>query len=409
MAVVDERTATQTESPGTHIRVPGDPPRGSSEGAQEEVTISLVETVHKLVSSRRLMMLASLAGLLLGVIVYLLTPAYFVAEASFLPPQQQQQSPLSALSAVFQAQSQVGTSDTYLALLQSRSVSDDVVDQLHLMQRFQTKSRVGARGQLNRMSKFKLSKNELITVTIKSKDPGLSSDIANAFLEALYRQNGLMVTSASSHREQFFRGQLQQQKEEVETAESDLRQTQEKTGLVLPEGEATAGIAATAQLQQQINLAETRLSGLLAGATEQNPEVVEARQELGTLRAALARQQAAAGHKANGLPSASQLPALAMENLRRQRELKLQETLYASLTEQYERARLSSVDPGPQLQIVDRAVRPEFKAGPNALLYAVGGALLGFFLAFGGLLLSGSVSRFLRSYQGLTRARVPAA
>src|SRR6202012_5992856 len=120
----------------------------------------------------------------------------------------------------------------------------------------------------------------------------LAADIANAYLDALYDLNGQMVASASAHRRMFFDQQLQEQKKELSEAEVDLKATQEHTGIVLPVGEAEAGLAATAQLQSHINEAETRLAGLRVGATENNPDVIQLRTQIGQVRSQRAKQQA---------------------------------------------------------------------------------------------------------------------
>jgi len=67
-----------------------------------------------------------------------------------------------------------------------------------------------------------------------------------------------------------------------------------------------------------------------------------------------------------------------MEIVRKMRDVKLNETLYDTLTAQYEKARIESLDPGPQFQIVDRAIVPEQKAGPPRRLIVLGAIVLGF-------------------------------
>ncbi len=236
---------------------------------------------------------------------------------------------------------------------------------------------------------------------MREGDPVLAAAIANAYLDALYRLNGQMVSSSSSHREDFFEGQLAEQKSVLAKAETDLKTTEERIGIVSPEGEAQAGLSATAQLQQQIGAAETRLAGLRAGATDQNPEVVEARTQLGELQSQLSRVQASTGVRrpGGGLASTRELPGLSLEYARKMRELKLRETIYDGLTQSYERARLASIDPGPQLQVVDRAIVPERKSGPSRKTYTVVGGLAGFAIGVVYLLLSSPVRGIYRAFR----------
>ncbi len=366
----------------------------------DEISISLFAIVHRLISGRWLIAACALLGLVIGLVLAFTTPPYFVAQAVFLPPVPTE--PTLSPTALFFPRED--PTDMYLSLLASRSVQDDVIGHLGLMSRFKTTSPTDARGTLQSMSRFAVSRNQLITVAVVSRDPSLAAEISNAYLDALYRLNGSMVSSASSHREHFFDQQLREQKEALAQAETGLRETEEKTGVLLPQGEAEAGISATAQLQSQINSAETRLSGLLTGATEQNPEVVQARRELASLRAQLASQQASTHphRSAGGLASTAELPSLTLEYSRRARDLKQRETVYDTLVQQYERARLASIDPGPQLQIVDRAIRPERKAGPRKRNFCIAGIALGLAVACAWLLLAAPVRKLYRDYKSHT-------
>jgi len=366
----------------------------------DEVTLNVVDLVRRIETGKRLILLCSLGGLLLGLALALLTHPWYQAEAVFLPPETPDLGtlPTSPTSALFMKQD---PTDVYLGLLASRSVADDVIDHVGLMKSLHAKLRTDARASLSRLSKFTVSKNQLISVQIKMTDPVLAAAVANAYLDALYRLNGQMVSSSSSHREAFFEEQLAAEKEILAKAETDLKTTEERIGIVSPEGEAQAGLFVTSQLQAQIGEAETRLAGLKAGATEQNPQVIEARSQLGELKGLLARVQASstARRPGGGIASTRELPGLSLEYLRKQRELKLRESVYSGLTQQYERAKLAATDPGPQLKIVDRAIVAERKSGPPRTLYTAGGLVLGFLASIGYLLLSAPVRRLSQSYR----------
>lgn len=271
-------------------------------------------------------------------------------------------------------------SDMYLGMLASVSVSDDVIDHLGLMKIYHAKKKVDARYILQRQSKFEVNKNSLISIAVTSKNPQLAAKIANAYLDALYRLNGSMVASASAHRRAFYEEQMENQKRDLEASEIALKQAEEKTGIVLPEGTAQAGLRTIVDLQAAIGTAEAKLSGIRMGATEENPQVVQSRAELAELRAQLAQQQANAAKQkpGTGLASSAALPELTLELARKMRDVKMNEALYATLAQQYERARIESLDPGPQFQIVDHAQVPERKAGPPRKFVIVGGILLGF-------------------------------
>lgn len=356
-------------------------------GINDEVEWNFAGVVRKIIRGRRILMACTLGGLVLGILVALVLPKWYAAEAVFLPPRASESmlpNFSSGATGMGMAASallmQQDPSDVFLGMLGSRSVQDDVIDRVGLMAVYHAKTKTIARNALKHQSKFKVNKNSLISIDVNAGDPKLASKIANAYLDALYRLNGSMVASASAHRRQFYEEQMESQKEALDAAEVALKQAEEKTGIVLPEGVAQASLRAIVDLQAEIGSQEAKLSALRMGATEDNPQVVQARAQLAELRSQLAQQQANTAKQAHrsGLASSAVLPGLAMEIVRKMRDVKLNETLYDTLTAQYEKARIESLDPGPQFQIVDRAIVPEQKAGPPRKLIVLGAIVLGF-------------------------------
>lgn len=358
----------------------------------DEIELNFVDTVRRVIRSRRALLVFTLAGCMLGAVIAFAWPRWYEAQSVFLPPE----SPEAAIPtpSLLLKQDQ---SDMYLGMLSSRSVADFVIDHVGLMNVYHAKTRSDARTALRGSSKFLISKSKLISVTITARQPQLAADIANAYLDALYHLNGAMVSSAAEHRRVFFEEQLESQKNSLSEAEVELKKAEEETGIVLPEGEAQAGLRATADLQASINAAEAKLSALEVGATDQNPRVIEAQAQIAELKAQLLRQQAnkKARLPGTGLASSADLPRLQLEYLRKMRDVKLRELIYTTLTQQYEKARISSLDPGPQFQVVDRAVIPERKAGPPRKWIVLGGATLGFFVGLGYLLFVDSLKRLI--------------
>jgi uncharacterized protein involved in exopolysaccharide biosynthesis len=359
-----------------------------------EVYWNLARPVRRILSGKRILLISTTAGFLLGLTLVLVWKPYYTSEAIFLPPKSDVPSSTSSSLMLFGGDDK---SDTYLGMLASRSVADKLIDKLGLVSEFHATDRDVARRILANSSNFSLNKNTMIIVQVKARTGKLSADIANAYLDALYELNGEMVSSASAHRRMFFEQQLQEQKLALSQAEVDLKATQERTGIVLPVGEAEAGLTATAQLQAQINAAETRLAGLRVAATESNPEVVQLRTQIDQLRSQLANQQAdsSARRPRAGLTPQGRLPEFTLEYQQKQHEVKLRETVYDALVQQYEKARLSSIDPGPQLQIVDRAIAPNRKSGPPRKIIVLAGIVGGFLFGLLYILTAGLVRKFI--------------
>jgi uncharacterized protein involved in exopolysaccharide biosynthesis len=365
--------------------------------ASDEIVISLVHMVARIVRGRATIAIWTVTGLILSIGIALLLPKTYQAEAVFRPPTAPETLQASAL---FQRQD---PSDLYLGMLASRSVADSVIDQVHLKDVYHVSYYADARARLESQSRFSVSKNALISIAVVTSDPRLSANIANAYLDALYQLSGSMSASASAHRSEFFRAQLNAEQEQLAQAEADMQAVQEKTGLILPESEAQAGLSSTARLQAALQDAETRLSTLLLSSTEGNPEVVQLRTQIAAIQQQIRTQQSSANNSPGaGIPSGARLPGLMLDYARKQRDLKQQEAIYESLQQQYEKARLASMDPGPELEIVDRALVPERKAGPPRTLIVLVSTFVAALLGLLWVLFSNSLRRAKERYSAVT-------
>jgi len=168
---------------------------------------------------------------------------------------------------------------------------------------------------------------------------------------------------------------------------------------VLPEGEAQAGLSATVRLQESIEDAEARLASIKTGSTDQNPQVIMLQAQIDALKSQLHQQQVSShATPGTGIPSTANMPAIMLDYVRKSRDLKESEALYESLNQQYERSRLAALDPGPQLEIVDRAILPEHKSGPPRTLIVLEGTGLGALLGLLQVLLIAPYRRLVRRY-----------
>jgi tyrosine-protein kinase Etk/Wzc len=162
-------------------------------------------------------------------------------------------------------------------------------------------------------------------------------------------------------------------------AEVELKKTEEQTGLIAPSGQAQMEIETMAQMRAQITSRQVELASLKQSATDQYPAVMRLQTEIADLEQQLQKLQSDPGRRQPGnlqLPTAK-VPELALEYVRKQREVKYHEVLFELLAKQYEVARLDESREAPLLQVVDRALVPDKKSGPKRLLLTLGAAFLG--------------------------------
>ena len=82
----------------------------------------------------------------------------------------------------------------------------------------------------------------------------------------------------------------------------------------------------------------------------------------------------------------NELPELGMQLVRLMREAKIQEEVFKLITTQYELAKIEEAKDIDTIQILDRAVPPDYKSSPKraliVILSTIGAFFLAIFLAF---------------------------
>jgi uncharacterized protein involved in exopolysaccharide biosynthesis len=177
--------------------------------------------------------------------------------------------------------------------------------------------------------------------------------------------------------------------------------------------QARGAIEAAARLKGEITASEVQLEVMRNFATEANSDVVSMKLRLVEMRRQLAKMQygeTPSGIRPNppggerydfSLPFAK-VPEVGLELARLTRDLKVQETVVTLLTQQLEQARIAEAKDLPVVQVLDRAVPPEYPARPRLLVNLIAAAALSLLLAVVLTLFVGS--RDKRSSASLGRA-----
>jgi tyrosine-protein kinase Etk/Wzc len=370
---------------------------------EREAQPVLIDLVQMLFRNRGFLWKMSLAGVLCGSAIALMMDTIYTATATIMPPQAPQSS-LSSLMGQLGSLSALGggassllknPADMYVGILQSRTVADAAIEQFHLKEHWHAKTMVAARKELDSHAQFESAKDGLIQISVKEHDPKIASDLANFFVDALYRMNSTLAISEASQRRLFFEKQLDEERIALAKAEDTLKATQQKTGLITVTGQTELAIRNIAQTRAEISARQVELQSIRTYASEDNPEVARVQGEIRTLQGQLSRLEDSQSHFAPGDTeiATSQIPAGGLEYTRELREVKYHDTLLDLLSRQYEAARIDEAKSAPIIQVVDRAVSPDQKSGPPRTLIILGCTIASFLFGFAWLFLRGHVAR----------------
>ena len=356
-----------------------------------EESVSLLDLALVLAARKRFIMLCSLIAAVVTAIIALILPVVFTATTTMLPPQQSSSASalLGSLGGLASlaggagggAASMLGLknpADLYIGLLQSETVSDELIGHFHLMQVYKTKKLVAARATLKSKTKILAEKSSLISISVKDHDPKRAAALANGYVEELHTLMSHLAVTDAAQRRMFFEQQLEGEKNKLADAEVALEVTERKTGIIQPQGQAEAVIMTISQLRAQISASEVELAALRTSATDQNSDVITLQSQIKGLRAQLADfEKGHPGATGSVLTPTSEVPAATLEYIRRMRDVKYHETLFELLARQYEMAKVDEAKQGQMIQVVDPALVPEKRSWPPRTLLTLLAFVLG--------------------------------
>lgn len=350
--------------------------------AEEE--INLLELLRVVV--RNLPLIAKItAGVVLLSVLYSLTlKNIYTAKATLLPPQKDSGGGAAALLASMGgglaglAGGLGGSADLYLEILKSRSVADAVIKRLDLSTEFKSKNADSTRTRLQGVVKFQAGKNGIITIIADYKDPAKAALLANTFIDELQKKSlQLNLTKASTERS-FLEKRLTVVKQDLKTAEEEMKSFQEKNKTIKADSQAAAAIEGIARLRAEIVSKEVQLAALRNSMTDESSEVSTLLAGISRLKKQLV-SMSGSGDGGGVIPSVGSAPGIGVEYVRRLRELKTQEALFEQLTKQYELAKISEARDSSSLQVLDEAVAPLRKSKPKRSMIVILATVTAFF------------------------------
>ena len=364
-------------------------PMARDDDLDDDEGLSLLDLAIPLAEHWKLLVIGPLlAGLVALGITYLIAPT-FTARTVFLPPQQQQSAAASALSSLGALSGLVGAAanikspaDQYVALMQSATVSDHIIDRFGLMKVYDDKYRFEARKDLAKNVQISIGKKDgLISVEVDDHSPQRAADMANRYVDELRDMTSHLALTEAQQRRVFFEAQLKQTRDRLTQAQQALQASGFNPGALKAEPKAAAD--SYARMRAEVTAAEVRLQTMRRGLADTAPEVQQQLAQLDALRAQLGKVEATT--PSDGGP----------DYISKYRQFKYEETLFDLFSRQYEMAKLDESREGSLIQVVDAATPPEHKSKPKRALTALAST-------FGSFLL---LAAFVLIRQGWRRAR----
>jgi uncharacterized protein involved in exopolysaccharide biosynthesis len=364
-----------------------------SDPSQAETEVSLLDILVLLLERKRFIVRFVLGAAVLATVVALVLPVQYEAKIVLLPPAQNSSMSsalLGQLGNLASLASLAGGSlgiknpaDMYVSFLSSRTVEDAMIQRFGLMKEYHEKRMSDTRKAFERRTTAVAgTKDGLIRISVEDRDPKRAAELANGYVEEFRRLSATLAITEAARRRLFFEQQVQQAKDKLTEAEEAMTKTEQSTGVLQIDSQARTLIESAAILRAEVVAKQVQIEGMRSFATDNNPTVVLAKQELAALQSQL--EHVAGSHNDSGSDinlSKGRVTQSGMEYLRRFRDLRYQEAVFELLAKEFEIAKLDEAREGSIIQVVDAAVPPDKKSSPHRLLIVMASTVLAFFVA----------------------------
>ncbi len=272
-------------------------------------TVRLADFVLPLWSRRRGILLAVAAAAIASVVAALLWPKSYRATATLLPPERRMDNPLFAPGAMeglgaslrgITLRHVATPTDVFVAILESRSVREALVERFDLKGEYRTKSLERAGKRLAKNTAIHTTQDGMIAIAAVASSADKAASIANGYIEELDHVNRTIASQEASAIRAFVEKELTAARARLIACEDTLRMFQETHGAVEMGEQARAVIMAASQIRAKILNEEVQLGVLRRTRDDSHPEVIEQRALIHELRARLSEIE---GRAPSGSPS----------------------------------------------------------------------------------------------------------
>jgi capsule polysaccharide export protein KpsE/RkpR len=336
---------------------------------------------------RRTLAKAFLCSLILSTLIAFLIPKEYESSTRMMPPEQQGMGAamLAALAGKAMpgalgalAGSVLGVKDSgalFVELLQSGTIEGTIVDRFNLQHVYRKRYRQDALKKLKHRTEITQDrKSGVISIVVTDTDRQRARDMAQAYLDQLDSLLIRVNTSAARREREFIEQRLVTVQTDLEKAQVAMSDFASKNTTLDIKEQTKAMVEAGAKLQAQLIVAHAETDSLAQFYGPGNVRMRAANARAGELERELKKLGGSAATPGEEVPSDAlypslrQMPVLAVRWADLYRQVKIKETVYDLLTEQYELARIEEVKSVPSVRVIDAPSWPEKKSFPPRLI-----------------------------------------
>ena len=305
-------------------------------------------------------------------------------------------------------------SELALYLLHSNSTLDELNTRFGLTKRYRIKkfAQVETRQEITkRLTGTIDSASSIFTISFVDIDPVFARDLLNVTVQILERRFAELRGTKATLQKDILENKLLEVRVSIAELEEAVKAFQRKYKVSNVEALATEQVSVLARLRSELILKEIEIDNYSRLSTLDDPVRQRLKGERESILSKIREIEGGGGISGQDkvMPSQRELPELAFEYAKLQRDLLVQTEVYKMLVQQYEITKLKTAGQEPVFQILDLAEVLEQKTGPARTKITILAGGLGF-VAF--VLLAyflEAIERFKRDENEMEKLRAYAA
>lgn len=390
-------------------KVPASQPGVPSQGSEDDDEISLVDLAAVLWKRKWLIVGITLAAAI-AVLAYSIGSLMLPPEKSYLPNvytskatmliQTGSSSSLAAALSSSGLASLAGLSapagNTNGALAEVLATSNSTLDALNAKFNFAERNKArkpktkdekpplisDIRESIKKNLSAKLdTKTNLFVVSYTDTDPAFAKEVVDEVVRLLSDRFAVLGGNKALEQKALLEKKLAEVDTAVKNLEAQVKAFQNKYGVIQVEALATEQITILARLRSELIMKEMEIANYQKISNINDPVMTQLKNERDGILAKIKEIETGVGSGSRVMPSQKELPTIAFEYARLQRDLAVQTEVFKMLTQQYELAKLNASGQEPVFQILEMAEVPDKKSGPSRGMICIVATLAAFFLA----------------------------
>ncbi len=299
---------------------------------------------------------------LLGLIVSLLLPKWYLAEASFLAPELAPNTlvgmsgGLSSVIQSFTGQRKM-SGYSYMAILNSRTINEKVIRKFNLMKVYDISDSLMSKAlkELSGNVSFTFGDNDETTISVYDKNPARAAEMANYYLELLNERGKEFARNELATFKKMIEERVRANEDTLKKLEHRIKLFQEREQVPVVMTEQVSGLDFLGELYAQRISLELQQQLLKENYGASHPMLTSIKNQLSNI-----------DQKINAIPS------MTVEYLQIYRELLVQRKIAEVLVPMLEQVKLSELQKIPDVIVLDKATPPDRKSKPKRMFIVLG-------------------------------------